>query len=142
MKWPYRLLTAFLKQNRGWHVRERVGPPDRGPPGSLARRSYGPLGRPRPLRIDPRPPRSEPRAPKSDPRPPQDPPGTTQDRPRAAQEPPRRTQDHLKRHQERPKSPKERPGEAKISNIVVFPVVFQCFLKLQFLQPRPLENRC
>ena len=77
--------------------------------GPLARCPSGPLGRPRPLRIEPRDPRSEPRAPKSDPRPPQDPADTTQDRPRAAQEPPRAAQDHPKRSQERPKSPQERP---------------------------------
>ena len=117
-------------RREGWGSKSRisdgggVGAPDRGPPGSLARRSYGPLGRPRPLRIDPRPPRSEPRAPKSDPRPPQDPPGTTQDRPREAQEPPRATQDHPKRSQERPKSSQERLREARISQNRCFSLCF------------------
>ena len=80
-----------------------------GPPGALACCPSGPLGRPRPPRIEPRAPRSEPRASKSDPRPPQDPEGTAQDRSRAAQDPPRAAQDHPKRSQERPKSLQERP---------------------------------
>ena len=39
------------------------------------------------------------------------------------------------------RAPKSDPGEARISKIVVFPTVFQCFLNILFLHPRLLENR-
>ena len=87
-----------------------------GPTCPLARCPSGPLGRPRPPRIDSRAPRSEPRAPKtgprppkSHPRPPQDPPGATQDLLRPAQDPQERPKTVPRAPKTSPRCPKSDP---------------------------------
>ena len=66
---------------------------------------------------------------------------TPQDRPKKAQEPSRAAKTTPRGVKSDSRALKSDSGEARNSKIVVFPEVFQRFLKMRFLQPRPLENR-